>query len=263
MVCFYRQKQDANSRDRLQNIVGRYRDSIFNHAGGEYWENLFCWPSKIVEWNSRLGIVCPAYQKHFFFQEGMFKGKEKEGKWFASAKLRNKFLTPAQKGTWLSHFHLLVKTTDLMQPCRNPACGAHWFVFDNTTRPRCPFCGTEYKGQLPVLNLYYSPSHGRYLPEDYRLMVYDKQSLYMWHADRFITPNERTRPEDRKPVGDFHFFNNRWILINRRLPDMWDVTGTSRRQVKTGEYVELTEGRKILLSGGNGGRLIVVQLIDN
>ena len=44
---------------------------------------------------------------------------------------------------------------------------------------------------------------------------------------------------------------------------MWDVTGPDKRHVKPGEYVELTEGRKILLSSENGGRLVVVQLVSN
>ena len=109
VVGFFRERQDANSKDRLQNIVGKYRERIFGQIGGDYWENLFCWPTKLVEWNGRLGIVCPAYQKHFFFSDGMFKGKEKEGKWFASAKLRNKFLKPDQKGTWLSHYHMCIQ----------------------------------------------------------------------------------------------------------------------------------------------------------
>lgn len=455
VVGFFRTPQDANAKDRLQNIVGKYREKIFGQEGGDYWENLFCWPTKLVEWNGKLGIVCPAYKKEFFFSGGRFAGKEKEGKWFASAKLRNKFLEADQKGNWLTHFHLclqiaravrrlhaaglahsdlsyknvlvdpvngraavidcdglvvpgkyppdvvgtpdfiapevlqtrslplrdpgkklpsiltdrhalavliymyllyrhplrggkvndldaakdeelsmgakalfvehptdksnrpkianlasvelpqgdvdklpyticgpylkdlfdrafiqglhnpslrptaqdwetaLVKTTDLMQPCQNPACEAKWFVFDNTTRPRCPHCGTEYHGQLPVLNLYYSPSKGTFRPENYRLMVYDKQSFYLWHANRYVTPNERIKSDDKRPVGDFHFHNGQWILINRRLPDMWDVTGDTKRQIKPGEYVELTEGRKILLSGGDGGRLMVVQVVKN
>lgn len=36
-------------------------------------------------------------------------------------------------------------------------------------------------------------------------MVYDKQTLYKWHVNRFVTPNEKTSDEDKKPVGDFHF----------------------------------------------------------
>lgn len=91
----------------------------------------------------------------------------------------------------------LVKTCDLVQPCQNPKCEAHWYVFDNTTKPRCPFCGTEYKGQLPILNFYYAPSHGKYMSENYRLMVYDKQTLYKWHSNRLVSANEKTTDEDK------------------------------------------------------------------
>jgi hypothetical protein len=112
-----------------------------------------------------------------------------------------------------------------------------------------------------VLNLYYSPRPGNFRPENYRLMVYDKQSLYMWHVNRFISANEKTRPEHRKPVGDFHFHQGQWILINRSLPNMWDKS--DNRRIGIGEYVPLTEGRKILLSDEDGGRLIVVQLVKN
>ena len=453
VVGFFKKPQDANSKDRLQNITGVYRERIFNQVGGDYWKNLFCWPEKLVEWNGKLGIVCPTYQKHFFFSSGPFKGKEKEGKWFASAHLRNKFLPDDQKGNWLTHYHMciqiaravkrlhaaglahsdlsyknvlvdpvsgkaavidcdglvvpgkyppdvvgtpdfiapevlqtknlpladprrklpsiqtdrhalavliymyllyrhplrggkvndldpakdeeltmgskalfiehptdksnrpkvnqlrpselpqgdvsklpyticgpylkelfdrafidglhdpskrptadewetaLVKTTDLMQPCQNPSCEAHWFVFDNSTKPRCPFCGTEYHGQLPVLNLYNPGNHGTFREAKHRLMVYDKQSLYMWHVCNFIMPNERTKPEDKKPVGDFHFHNGKWILINRRLTSLYDKDVD--KKIEIGQYVELTEGKKILLSSEDGGRLIIVQLVNN
>lgn len=453
VVGFFRDKQDANSKDRLQNIVGVYREKIFKQVGGDYWKNLFCWPEKLVEWNGKLGIVCPSYHKHFFFSGGPFDGKEKNGKWFASARLRNKFLPADQKGTWLTHLHMciriarairrlhaaglahsdlsynnilvdpvtgnaciidcdglvvpgkyppdvvgtpdfiapevmatrtlkigdpnkklpnrytdchalavliymyllyrhplrggkvwdldpgkdeelamgekalfiehptdksnrpkvnqlnpselpqgdvsklpyticgpylkalfdrafidglhnptlrpsaaewevaLVKTADLVQPCQGNKCNAHWFVFDNSTKPKCPFCGKEYKGQLPILNFYYAPSHGKFISENYRLMVYDKQTLYKWHSNNLISPNEKLSDEDKKPVGDFHFHNNQWILINRRLPDMYDVT--EKKTIPVGGFVPLTEGRQILLDKGQGGRLVVVQLVSN
>ena len=155
----------------------------------------------------------------------------------------------------------LVKTTDLVQPCQNSNCEAKWFVFDNTTKPKCPFCDQSYHGQLPILNFYYAPSHGKFISENYRLMVYDKQTLYKWHANNLVSPCERTSEADKKPVGDFHFFNNQWILINRNLPDMMDVT--EKKPIVIGEYVPLTEGRQILLDKGQGGRLIVVQLVNN
>ncbi len=459
VVAFYRKplkELKASEKDRLQNIVGVYRERIFNQVGGNYWKKMFAWPEKIVEWGGKIGLVVPFYDKKFFFNGGPFDGKEKNGKWFASAKLRNKFLPADQKGTWLSHLHVcikiaravrrlhaaglahsdlsynnvlidpltgsaciidddglvvpgkyppdvvgtpdfiapevmetkslsfddknrklpsvytdrhalavliymyllyrhplrggkvwdidpaideekamgekalfiehptdntnrvkindldpkqlpqgdparlpysicgpylkklfdrafidglhnpsarptaqewedaLVKTTDLVQPCQNPQCESHWFVFDNTTKPRCPFCGREYKGQLPVLNLYFSPKPGNFRPDDYRLMVYDNQTLYMWHVNRNICANEKTSDEDRKPAGDFHFHNGQWILINRRIPDMFEIQSDgSKKSVPVGGFVPLTEGRKILLSAQEGGRLAIVQLVSN
>ncbi len=460
VVAFFRKPLkdlSIGEKDRLQNIVGLYRKKIFvTNKDGNYWKNLFAWPEKIVEWNGKIGIVVPFYDKKFFFKGGPFDGQEKNGKWFASAKLRNRFLPADQKGTWLTHLHIcikiaramrrlhaaglahsdlsynnilidpitgsaciidadglvvpgkyppevvgtpdfiapevmetknlslddpnkklpnrytdlhalavliymyllyrhplrggkvwdldptkdeemtmgekalfiehptnttnrpkidqlspselpqgdinklpyticgpylkklfdrafidglhdpqkrpsaqewedaLVKTTDLIQPCQNPDCDYHWFVFDNTTKPRCPFCGNEYKGQLPILNFYYSPSHGKFISENYRLMVYDKQTLYMWHVNHYICANEKTSEEDKKPAGDFHFFNDQWILINRRLNNMYEILDDgSKIKINIGKFVPLTEGRKILLSDKNGGRLVIVQLVDN
>jgi serine/threonine protein kinase len=458
VVAFFRDKQDFNAKDRLQNITGKYRDNIFNQTGGEYWKDLYCWPTKIVEHNGKLGVVCPTYQNQFFFKKGSvnndflgIKGKEKEGKWYASAKNLNKFLAPEEKGDWFKYFQIcirisravkrlhaaglahsdlsyknvlvdptsgkasiididglvvpgkyppdvlgtpdfiapevmatknlkiedpnrklpsiatdrhalgvmiymyllyrhplrggkvndldsakdeelsmgvkalfvehptdrsnrvkigqlhpsqlpqgdtdkipytvcgpylkelfnktfieglhnpplrptageweeaLLKTVDLMQPCQNPKCWYKWFVFDNSTKPKCPFCGTEYKGQLPVLNLYYSPKTGVFRPENYRLMVYDKQLLYMWHVNRFVSANEKTTAEQKIPVGDFHFHNGKWILINRKLTGMYDKDFD--KKIEIGEAVDLTEGKKILLSKEDGGRLIIVQLV--
>jgi serine/threonine protein kinase len=154
----------------------------------------------------------------------------------------------------------LLKTVDLIQPCQNPKCWHKWFVFDNTKTPKCPFCGTQYTRQLPVLNLYYSPKTGVFKPENYRLMVYDKQLLYMWHVNKFVSAGERTTAEQKIPVGDFHFHNGKWILINRKLTSMYDKD--IDKKIEIGEAVELTEGKKILLSKEDGGRLIIVQLVN-
>ena len=453
VVAFYRKNLSPAEKDRLSNIVGPYHKRIFESPEGNYWKEYLIMPTKMVKWYEKTGVVLPFYPKRFFFSGGPFDGKEKEGKWFASAKLRNRFLPADQKGTWLSNVHMclkiaravrrlhaaglahsdlsyknvlvdpisgnaciidadelvvpgkydagvlgtpdfiapevmatrelklgdpnkklpsintdrhalavliymyllnrhplrggkvwdidpakdeamsmgekalfiehptdktnrvkpqdldksqlpqgdpsklpyticgpylkklfdrafidglhnpsarpsaaewddaLVKTCALVQPCQNPKCEAHWYVFDNTTKPRCPFCGQEYKGQLPILNFYYAPSHGKYMSENYRLMVYDKQTLYKWHSNNLVSANEKTSAEDKKPVGDFHFHNGQWILINRRLPDMYDVT--DKKPITIGGYVPLTDGRQILLDKGQGGRLIVVQLVKN
>lgn len=455
VVAFYRKELDANDKDRLNRIVETYYPRIFDGSPeGEYWREILYLPCGIVEWNGSLGVIVPFYNKRFFFSGGPFNGKEKNGKWFASASLKNRFLQADQKGTWLTNLHMcikmaravrrlhaaglahsdlsynnglvdpvsgsaciidmdelvvpgkyppgvlgtpdfiapevmatinlpltdpnrklprietdrhalavliymyllnrhplrggkvwdiepakdeelsmgskalfiehptdktnrvkvadlqksqlpqgdpakmpyticgpylkelfdkafidglhnpaarptaqeweaaLVKTADLVQPCQNPNCENHWYVFDNTKKPKCPFCGKEYRGQLPILNFYYSPAHGRYMDEKYRLMVYDKQTLYKWHSNRLVSANEKTSAEDKKPVGDFHFHKGQWILINRRLPDMVDVTD-NKKPVPIGGYVPLTDGRQILLDKSQGGRLIVVQLVNN
>lgn len=453
VVAFYRKNLSPAEKDRLSNIVGPYHKRIFESPEGNYWKEYLIMPTKMVKWNEKTGVVLPFYPKRFFFSGGPFDGQEKQGKWFASAKLRNKFLPADQKGTWLSNVHMclkiaravrrlhaaglahsdlsyknvlvdpisgnaciidadelvvpgkydagvlgtpdfiapevmatrelklgdpnkklpsintdrhalavliymyllnrhplrggkvwdidpakdeaismgekalfiehptdktnrvkpqeldksqlpqgdptklpyticgpylkklfdrafidglhnplarpsaaewedaLVKTCDLVQPCQNSKCEAHWYVFDNTTKPKCPFCGQEYKGQLPILNFYYAPSHGKYMSENYRLMVYDKQTLYKWHSNNLVSANEKTSAEDKKPVGDFHFHNGQWILINRRLPDMYDTT--DKKPIAIGGYVPLTDGRQILLDKGQGGRLVVVQLVKN
>ncbi|MDR1103605.1 MAG: kinase, partial [Tannerella sp.] len=458
VVAFFRDRQDFNAKDRLENITQTYRERIFNRQGGEYWKDLYCWPTRIVEYKGKLGLVCPTYPKHFFFSRGSInsdflgiKGKEKEGKWFASAKNQNRFLAPEEKGDWFKYFQIcirisravrrlhaaglahsdlsyknvlidptsgraaiididglvvpgkyppdvlgtpdfiapeviatkhlgkndparklpsiatdkhalavmiymyllyrhplrggkvhdldatkdeelsmgskalfiehptdasnrvkagdlqpsqlpqadpakipytvcgpylkkmfdralieslhspalrptagewedaLLKTVDLMQPCQNPQCWHKWFVFDNTRKPRCPFCGTEYRGTLPVLNLYSSRRAGTFTPDDYRLMVYHNQYLYLWHVNRNISPNEKLTDEQRKPVGYFVFHKNQWLLINQRLPDLEDKT--EGKKIPAGQPVALTDGKQILLSKEDGGRLVIVQIV--
>lgn len=460
VVALFREKQDFNSKDRLITICGIYRDRLFNQVGGDYWKELYCWPTNVLEYNGKLGLVAPAYRKPFFFTYGSrnndclsIKGQEKEGKWFASASLQSKFLDEREKGDWFKYFLIcikiargakrlhsaglahsdlsyknvlidpiganaaiididglvvpgkyppdvigtpdfiapevmatknlkredtnrkfpcratdqhalatmiymyllyrhplrggqihdvdpqrdeelsmgqkalfvehpsdlrnrpnlrdtkpaflpwadvtklpygitgpylkalfdrafidglhnpnlrptaddwerdLLKTIDLMQPCLNPNCAQKWFVFNNTTKPVCPFCGTPFKGQLPILNFYSSRKVGVFTPDNYRLMVYHNQYLYQWHVNKNIFPNERISEEQKKPVGYFVFHEGRWILINQKLHSLFDKS--EDKQIPIGSFVELTEGKKILLSNENGGRLIIVQLANN
>ena len=116
VVAFYRVTPDAVARQRLEMIVGRYREGIFKQAGGDYWHNLFCWPTAIVEYNGRLGLVAPVYPRNFFFEHGsknddsmQIQGREKEGKWFATARLRQRFLDPRELGNWLNHLKIVLQ----------------------------------------------------------------------------------------------------------------------------------------------------------
>lgn len=116
VIGFFRKPQDANAIDRLENITGIYRERIFNQKGGDYWKDLFCWPTKLVDYQGKIGIVSPTYAKQFFFEYGSvnndflgIKGKEKEGKWFTSAKNQNRFLDLRERGDWFKYFQICIR----------------------------------------------------------------------------------------------------------------------------------------------------------
>jgi hypothetical protein len=460
VVAFFRGSADAATRERLSVITTVYRERVFNQVGGDYWKNLFCWPTKVVEHNGRLGVVVPFYAPEFFFAHGScnndmlaIKGREKEGKWFASPSNRNKFLDKRELGNWmlqiklclqiaravrrmhsagLAHsdlsyrnvlidpstgraclididglvvpgkfppdvvgtpdfiapecvatahlsrddvqrklpsiatdrhalavliymylllrhplrgdkvhdmsdtqrdeelsmgeralfvehpsdtsnrikvanvkpselpwkdttrlpFHIvgpylgelfakafvdglhnpnlrpsaddwetaLVKTVDLLQPCANQACEQQWYVFDNKTKPCCPFCGTSFAGTLPVLNLYSSQREGSFRPDNHRLMVYSGQSLFQWHINRSVVPNEKLTDAHKKRVGYFVLHQQVWYLINEGMPDLMALP--AKTPVPIGGKVALEDGTQLLMSQKPGGRLVVVQLAN-
>ena len=154
----------------------------------------------------------------------------------------------------------LVKTVDLIQPCTNPNCAQKWYVFDNSTKPACPFCGTPYKGLLPVLNLYSRRRQSDpFRPDNHRLMVYTDQYLYPWHVNRHIVPNEKLTLEQKKPVGYFVLHNGQWWFVNQALIGLKDVT--NKTDIPLGSKVELVDGLQLLLSSEDNGRLVQVQMV--
>ena len=458
VVAFFRDTPDHQGKERLRSIVGSYRDGIYNQTGGEYWKDLFCWPTDLVEYQGRIGVVVPAYRAHFFFAHGSvnndmlgIKGREKEGKWFASASNRSKFLAPQEKGSWLTHLQIalmisravrrlhaaglahsdlsyknvlvdptsgraciididglvvpgkfapdvvgtpdfiapevietqhldkndparklpsvltdrhalavliymylfyrhplrggkihdtdptrdeemtmgskalfiehptdtsnrvkadqlskaqlpwgdpakmpcsiagpileelfqkafvdglhnpqerptasdwenaLVRSIDMIQPCQ-AKCEMGWYIFDNTTRPKCPYCGTPYQGKLPVLNFYSSRHGGQFHPDNHRMMVWDGQSLFPWHVSRTVFPNEHLSADQRRRVGYFQRHNGEWYLVNENMPQMYDVG--EKKDVPIGGNVRLTGGAQILLSREERGRLVQVQMAN-
>jgi hypothetical protein len=154
----------------------------------------------------------------------------------------------------------LLKTVDLIQPCQNPECNEKWYVFDNTQTPRCPFCGTSHKGTLPVLDLYFKYDDEVWKPENHRLMVYHNQYLFKWHVSRKVIRNESLTAEDKNPVGYFTFYQDKWVLVNQTLTSMKDLS--EQKEVPPNSMVELTEGKKILLSNEEGGRIIYVTMAN-
>lgn len=154
----------------------------------------------------------------------------------------------------------LLKTTDLLQPCSNPQCDQKWFVFDNSKSPKCPFCSTPVTGPVPVLDLYHQFRPGVWQPENHRLVVYNNQYLFPWHVNRNIVRNERLTTEQKTPVGYFTFYKGRWVLVNQKLDSLKDVT--ENKEIPVNSLVDITEGKKLLLSDQEGGRVIMVSMAN-
>ena len=74
-----------------------------------------------------------------------------------------------------------------------------------------------------MLNLYSARREGNFRPDNHRLMVWTGQSIYQWHANNLIAPNERLSVEQTKRVGYFIFHQQQWWLVNENLPELMDV----------------------------------------
>jgi serine/threonine protein kinase len=117
VVAFYRKKLDFNQKERVKTITTRYLNDFFKRPGGDFWFNLYCWPNDMVEHNGLTGIIVPCYDSKFFFKKGyanldILKGKDKNGKWFASPKFRclnsKTKIDDTELGNWLSYFQVCV-----------------------------------------------------------------------------------------------------------------------------------------------------------
>jgi hypothetical protein len=98
------------------------------------------------------------------------------------------------------------------------------------------------------------------MPDNHRLMVYDKRTIGAWHVWRHIIPGPRMTEEQKKSVADFQIVAGKWHLINRTLPAMKDIT--TGNPIHPNSMVELKDGQQILLSPDEGGRLIQVQMVN-
>ncbi|RZL42480.1 MAG: kinase, partial [Pedobacter sp.] len=116
VVAIFKEKQDFNQKERLTKIVTKYLNQIeTKDAGNYYLEEIYRWPTDIIETHDRIGIIVPIYNSKFFFSKGytssdLIKGEEKNGKWFAAAKFRNRqfplSLDQNELGRWLNYFQI-------------------------------------------------------------------------------------------------------------------------------------------------------------
>jgi hypothetical protein len=154
----------------------------------------------------------------------------------------------------------LIKTNDLKLQCSNPQCEQKWFIYNNTKNTCCPFCGTKYNQSIPILDFYYQFKKDVWKPENQRLVIYNNTTLHQWHSNRNIVRNEQLTDAQKVRVGYFSFYNNKWVLVNEKLPSLKDLNND--KEIPAGAMVELTAGSKLLLSKEEGGRVAIISIAN-
>jgi hypothetical protein len=136
-----------------------------------------------------------------------------------------------------------------------------WFIYNNTKDTKCPFCGTKYNNSIPVLDLFYQFRPNVWKPENQRIVVYNNATLHQWHSNRNIVRNEKLTDKEKVSDGYFAFHNNKWVFVNQKLTSLKDVT--EDKQIPIGSMVEITNGKKLLFSKEDGGRVAIITIANN
>jgi len=79
-------------------------------------------------------------------------------------------------------------------------------------------------------------------------------------VNRNTIRNEKLTAEQKVPVGYFTIHNDKWVFINQKLPSLKDLT--EDKEIPIGSMVEITDGKKLLLSKEEGGRVVVVTMTN-
>jgi serine/threonine protein kinase len=154
----------------------------------------------------------------------------------------------------------LIKTNDLKLQCSNTKCDQKWFIYNNTKDTNCPFCNTKYSHSIPVLDFFYQFKPNVWKPENQRLVIYNNSTLHFWHSDKNIVRNERLTDAQKARVGYFSFHNGKWVLVNEKLTSLKDVS--DGKDIPIGSMVEITDGKKLLLSKEDGGRVVIISIAN-
>lgn len=154
----------------------------------------------------------------------------------------------------------LIKTNDLKLQCSNKRCDQKWFIYINTKDTNCPFCGTKYNHSIPVLDFFYQFKPNVWKHENQRLVVYNNSTLHQWHSNRNVIRNEKITDSQKARLGYFSFFNGKWVFVNEKLASLKDVT--EDKVIPIGAMVDISDGKKLLLSKEEGGRVVIITIAN-
>ena len=146
---------------------------------------------------------------------------------------------PEKRPTAAQWEKALVKTWDLLQPCRNPNCRGKWFILHDLRRPVCPHCGQRIDaGGVMHLRLK-KPMRGRrgQWQQVGEINLYDKMPLFQWHFVADLYPDEKM--QDRSMQAYISHQGEAWYLVNNALTGMLSPKGNL---VPVGQAVWLRDG---------------------
>ncbi len=116
VVALFRDPLTPAGHERLAALIDVHRPRILQGDGGAELAALYRWPRDTLMWHGKTGLLVPVFEDNFFFQHGSvnadmlaIKGKEKQGKWFASAHHRTAFLDPRERGTWVDYLRICIR----------------------------------------------------------------------------------------------------------------------------------------------------------
>lgn len=168
---------------------------------------------------------------------------------------------PIKRPTPFEWFIAAENSIGLLMPCSNPKCEERWFIYNNESSPKCPFCGTKVKGSYPILNFYTRHNFGNFISDNLRMVVTEEKQLNFRHIYNHCLSSIIQQDLDEKPYCLFSNENGIWFLLNKRLKDLLVYDGDDKINVPLEGKVELKEGMKLLLDNMSKERLIIVQML--
>ena len=102
IVVLLKQEISPNSLRDLHHLCYNFTEYCRDKEVMDFVLRHFNLPLKWIDEKGVYGIEIQPYPSEYYFLDGKFRNHIKEGKWFCSEKLRNKFLLPSQRGNTLT-----------------------------------------------------------------------------------------------------------------------------------------------------------------
>jgi len=122
VAFFHKAQSDFARENRLLKVISDHNPTLPGKPNFSYWKELFCWPTDLID-HPRLGLgmLIPSYPSRFIFDNGLCKGKEKDGGWFTCIDPKTKKLLrysrvdPLERGNLGGYISSLIRVSRAVQ----------------------------------------------------------------------------------------------------------------------------------------------------